>query len=88
MKKIIDDGGPAFPEDGVSTPGMSLRDYFAIHAPPPKDSDIEFQGKLDHQANPHGDSYKPKRRNLQEIIADLRYAFADAMIARRSVTKD
>ena len=30
-KELIDDGGPAFPCDGL-TGGMSLRDYFAAKA--------------------------------------------------------
>lgn len=35
------DGGPAFPSHGtmgeVAQEGMSLRDYFAAHAPKPRD---------------------------------------------------
>lgn len=30
---IFNDGGPAFPQPVQSTPGMTLRDYFASHAP-------------------------------------------------------
>jgi len=80
----IDDGGPAFPRphsvDGSgdypqqqwASEGMSLRDYFAIHAPEPTEVYIKFVGD---------------NTNLQplEIIARFKFGYADAMIAQRKV---
>lgn len=96
----IDDGGPAFPqiigpdpilimragEVTVAGSGMSLRDYFAVHAPEPTQDQIKFLVESDRARNPHGDDYKPKRRSISEIIWDIRYAYADAGIARRNVS--
>ena len=67
----------------MNIPDMTLRDYFAIHAPQPSDIEINIQ-MVDRTANPYNDNYKPQRRSRSEIIVDLRYAFADAMIAKRS----
>lgn len=65
-------GGPAFPvipplSGGVSAPGypfpgegMTLRDYFAVHAPIPLNDHRDWQ---------------------QE--AEIRYMYADAMLAER-----
>lgn len=88
------DGGPAFPfaavfaPDGTGysdgAPGMSLRDYFAIHAPEPTKEQIEQVGERERLANPHGDTYKPRRRGWTEIACSLRYEWADAMLAARA----
>lgn len=67
-----DDGGPAFPSpwgEGAP-PGMTLRDYFAIHAPTPPEHRINLQRKL-------------KLLSETEIRAALAYEYADAMLAER-----
>jgi len=62
---------------------ITLRDYFAARAPAPRESDIEIRQANDRDRNPHNDSYKPKRRTRYEIIADLAWEYADAMLARK-----
>lgn len=80
---------PAFPNSGNSTwmltptDGMTLRDWFATFAPQPNDDTIALHERGDRERNPHNDSYKPKLRSRAEIVAGLRYAFADAMLAER-----
>ncbi len=85
MNKKIDDGGSAFPEvascisydDGYekdftetySKGGMSLRDYAAIHAPEINPASITSR-------------YGEDKTRL-EIEWDIRYEWADAMIARK-----
>lgn len=80
----INDGGPAFPEEGVermpiggnlyrhervSLPGMSLRDYFAVAA---------LTGmKANPEANADG----------FDDFARWAYAYADAMLAARKERK-
>ena len=77
----IDDGGPVFPSgDYVGNDGLSRRDWFATFAPLPSEDAVKFHLEHDRAANPHGDSYKPSRRTVIEIIADLRFEYADAMI--------
>jgi hypothetical protein len=89
MADKIKDGGPAFPlrnmdpDDYIPFPGMSLRDYFAAHAPQPTDALIMMERQSDRHRNPHNDSRKPKIRTETEIIASLKYEYADAMIAER-----
>lgn len=61
---------------------MQARHRFAALAPEPTKDQIEFEGERDRLANPHGDTYKPRRRSRMEIIADLRFQYADAMMAR------
>jgi hypothetical protein len=84
------DGGPAFPVvyphvncDGVDR-GMTLRDYFAAHAPEASDEWIKEQAERDRLRNPHGDSYKPARRSVMELRAAWRYEYADAMLKERT----
>jgi hypothetical protein len=87
------DGGPAFPNPGLAdancsfksdVTGLTVRDYFAAHAPQPGEMDIAFQMKLDQNRNPHNDGPpKPPRRSRDEIVGALRYAYADGMIAAR-----
>jgi hypothetical protein len=73
-------GGPAFPQPNAYTNddgsqergGMSLRDYFAIHAQP-QDFALylcEYERDAD--------------RYINRTPAEARYAFADAMIRARS----
>lgn len=84
------DGGPAFPthndldRDNRPHGGMTLRDWFATHAPAPRQEEIEFQYNLDRSRNPHNYPNKPKLRDRHEIIAFLAYRYADAMLAARS----
>lgn len=68
----------------VGQSGMSLRDYIAIHAPEPAREDVHFVMQMEQQANPHNDSYKPRRRGEAEIRCALRYKFADAMLEERN----
>lgn len=83
------DGGPAFGSFkklgavATSEGGLTVRDWFATFSPEPTVEQIGAEGERDRQANPHNDSYKPKRRSKAEIVAGLRYAWADAMIAER-----
>ena len=64
------DGGPAYPVNGPNGnhPGMSLRDFFAIHAPMNVIVGCLF--------NPGGFDV--------EHLADAAYKYADAMIEARS----
>ena len=92
MSKQINDGGPAFPRPefratihggscySAAQDGMSLRQWYATHAPCPTEGDIDFQHKLDRSRNPHNEPRKPPIRSKIEIIADLAFEFADAMI--------
>ena len=48
---VIDTGGPAFPgeqQTNWTNPGMTLRDYFAAHAPNPPET---WKAKKDEAAN-------------------------------------
>lgn len=88
---MADTGGSVFPitEPGrfvgdpgyVSDYGLTRRDWFATYAPSPTNEEITQELDKDKLANPHGDSYKPRRRGKLEIITELRYKYADAMIA-------
>jgi hypothetical protein len=73
--------------DDMNTPeyGMTMRDWFATFAPQPSDEAIKSQHDQDFYRNPHNEPYhnKPPRRSRERIIADLRYAFADAMLDAR-----
>jgi hypothetical protein len=42
-----------------------------------------MQMKMDMNRNPHNDSHKPPIRSEAEIVAELRYEFADAMVRAR-----
>ena len=71
----INDGGPAFPDpDGQAnyTGGMTLRDYFAAHAPP-----MPEQWWKDSKGDGH---------HWADASAAWAYFYADAMIAQRSKT--
>lgn len=87
----------AFPSqelDGSGMPrtalqwGLTKREYFAAHAPQPTEADIQMQSDFDRTRNPHNDHYKPPLRSRLEIIADLRYAYADVMTKRAEQAKD
>jgi hypothetical protein len=82
-------GGPVFPSimsgPNNMTGGMSLRDYFAAHAPQPTDNEIGSQQSIDRSRNPHNDGPpKPQLRSREQVIAFLRYQYADAMLKERS----
>lgn len=62
----------------------TLRDWFAAVAPEPDNDDIKTEMMLDNNKNPYNEGHKPQPRTRMEIIADLRYKFADAMIKARS----
>lgn len=79
--KVIDDGGPAFPNEEIAMvrqgwPGMSLRAYFAGQA---------MQGLL---ANSEGSAYENPDgttckflAEVQKAIAACSVGYADALIA-------
>lgn len=87
----VNDGGPAFPragygigQDGESMDsadcgpqsGMTLRDYFAAHAPRLPDELFIKIAQLDDM-DPRG---------MAEDLVKFPWFYADAMIARRSQT--
>lgn len=81
MPERIDDGGPAFPVDGLRdnngnivhrAEGMSRRDYFAAKALPALIACFDAQD-LDDCAN--------KSEAPEQLVARRAYAYADAMIA-------
>ena len=86
----IDNGGPAFPCEGgeasglYPNPGMTLRDWFATFAPQPSADAILAEQQMDKARNPYNDSYKPPLRSRDQIVADLRWAYADTMLSRRA----
>jgi hypothetical protein len=78
--------GPAFPvvaANGLGHigNGMSIRQWFATFAPMPSEDQIAMYEKIDRSRNPHNDPHKPKIRTRYEIIAYLRFEYADAMVA-------
>lgn len=46
-----------------------------IHAPEPSKEIINMHARMDQQRNPHNDSYKPRRRTENEIIAQLKVEY-------------
>lgn len=72
-----DDGGPAFPQllqhtDGhinVKSEGMTLRDYFAAHAPAPPGEWLRYTGSL---------------REYADNLALWRGMYADAQLRERA----
>lgn len=76
MSMDIEDGGPALPSKiGFGSKGMSLRDYFAAHAPEPTKQQV--------------DDYMTGWTVLDSRLAraKLRYLEADAMLAARKGSK-
>ena len=81
------DGGPAFPIETTATPyasGLSIRDWFAGQALEPPESWLRMMREVDRARNPHNDSYKPSPRTDFQLVAEWKYAHADAMIAERN----
>lgn len=68
--------------------GVTLRDWFATHAPTPTDQELNRQCRLDRARNPHNEPCKPKIRETVEIMADLAYEYADAMLRARQQNID
>lgn len=80
----INDGGPAFPTDNAAQTGnatwhfqgMSLRDYLAAHAP------MSLQDAktacLSKTVSP------PTGQELVDMLAAMKYVYADAMLKARS----
>ncbi len=92
--QIEAEGGPAFsyatgdPEHGGDIwPGMTLRDWFATFAPEPDGMHVASEIKYDHDNNPYNMPNKPPLRSRQQIRADARFAWADAMLAARETEK-
>lgn len=82
MSEKRDDGGPIFPfvvplfdKYRQLEVGMTLRDYFAAHAPFVIE-DILYTHDKDQ-------SFNPREKHL-ELLAEMRYKYADAMIVERN----
>jgi broad specificity phosphatase PhoE len=71
---------PAEPVTVVSH-GMTVRDYFAAHAP------IDLADARNHWHKMHGSgSRQPTMQDIVATVALLRGEYADAMMAERSAT--
>lgn len=90
MENKIDDGGPAFPIQGITVlpngdqiwpePGMSLRDYFAIkfaHA------EVMTAGAFEEPRAVLVEAAAKNGQSVEDRIAFNAYRLADAMIAAR-----
>ena len=99
MSAGIDDGGPAFPTGtqvsqnsatGETTvhqylsDGVSVRDYFAVHAPA---SLVGIDGWSVHQAHAYlglpADVAYDWRIHYPALVAKMSYEYADAMLRAR-----
>jgi len=83
-------GPQAFPaawgnpeQGGDHVEGMTLRDYFAAHAPEPSEAWISVQRGIDRNRNPHNEPHKPAPRDDFQLIAEYKFAHADAMVKAR-----
>ena len=93
--KVIEDSGPAFPQPccdsghaanspyGIAGGGISVRDYFAAHAPamPPDLGALALEAA--DTDNPDK-THRTKSETLLSIRAEWNYIYADAMIAARN----
>ena len=97
----MDDGGPAFPIVDrmveMSSPGMSLRDYFAAHAPDSVQWDFVVRGFEKRpevqraESGPSGEIVVLNEREVSkwdvdrdnERMRQWPYVWADAMLAER-----
>lgn len=72
-------GGPAFPVPGYAgtAPGMTLRDYIAIHA---MQTALTYRRAQFETDNPERDDWD---WFIQEILAPEAYRIADAMLEAR-----
>lgn len=77
-----DNSGPAFPREDYQTngcggqEGMTLRDYFAAHAP------ITLAEAWEYFNNMH--NRRPRPSEAITMLANLRGAYADAMLMERA----
>lgn len=62
---------------------QTLRDQWALKAPPVGRDEMLSKLRYDQALNPHNDSYKPERRSETEIISDSAYQFADGVLTRQ-----
>lgn len=69
-------------------PEETLRAMYAAIAPAPTDEEIKWEMQKDRNLNPHNDFHKPKLRERNEVIADLRFKFADTMLKRGEMQID
>ncbi len=69
--------------DHSAVSGMALRDWFATFAPEPPEAAVDAEHQRDRLANPHNEPRRPKVRSTQQIMAAIRYRFADAMLEAR-----
>lgn len=96
MENNINYNQPAFPipltditEDGRAVieysnyEGMTLLDYFAIRMPEPSKEDIQFEITSDRNKNPYNEPSKPNIRSELEIVCQLKYKRAAAMLEAR-----
>ncbi len=65
---------------GEGLPGISKLELFMLHAPEPSDDWINMHQQMDRNLNPHNDSYKPRRRSREELIASYKREYAVAML--------
>lgn len=63
---------------------ITLRDWFAINSPAPSKEDVEYEMTRDRNFNPHNDTYKPRLRSKKDIECEIRYKWADLMLAARN----
>jgi hypothetical protein len=95
MADQINDGGPAFPEAGLSglpndmfiqpRPGMTLRDYFAAKA---MQGLLSHHGLYEEDASHHGLASKEEQKDRESAVpfdqlAVAAYAMANAMLKAR-----
>ena len=74
---MVKDGGPAFPlqyDDGSFQSGMSLRDYFAAHAPE------EYLMGVTRKWRESGELQETE---VSTIMAAAAFMYADAMLKER-----
>lgn len=94
MRNQTDDGGPAFPSTGqLDINGMSLRDYFAAHAPDmprwfirkclglPKSATIAEWNKHDRRV------LDDDAMDQETAMMEWRWYYADAMLRARKKSK-
>lgn len=86
------DGGPAFPvtAHGLACQGMTLRDFFAAHAPFPSATNTltvdEIRALLPDSEVP--DDALGQLKLVMRATALVRYAYAAAMLAEREKRDD
>lgn len=80
-----DRGGPAFPSKAYfpATGGMTRRQYYAAHAPVTLADAITWQQALHptHRLNRTGDGSPQFEIAWLAVLAKMRFAYADAMLA-------